>query len=160
LAPFEDGSFGAVVCQFGVMFFPDRQAAFAEINRVLRPGGAFLFNTWDRIEANEFAHVVADAAASVFPDDPPRFLARTPYGYFDHAEIRNDLSAAGFADDSEIDLLEAQSLAATPDMPAIAFCQGTPLRSEIESRDGSLLRHVKTNVNGLIRGFVVSASAT
>src|SRR5271169_5492662 len=81
--PFEDGTFDAVVCQFGVMFFPDKRKAFSEARRVLRPGGAFIFNVWDRIEENEFAHTVTTALESVFPGDPPRFMARTPHGYND-----------------------------------------------------------------------------
>ena len=44
-----------MVCQFGVMFFPDRVAAYREIRRVLRPGGTFLFNVWNDIDSNEFA---------------------------------------------------------------------------------------------------------
>ncbi len=80
---FDDASFDAVVCQFGVMFFSDRVAGYAEARRVLKPGGSFLFNVWDHIEANEFADVVTEAAASTFPDDPPRFLARPPHGYHD-----------------------------------------------------------------------------
>ncbi len=87
--PFNDASFDAVVCQFAVMFFPDRVAGYAEARRVLKPGGSFLFNVWDRIDANEFAHVVTEAAESVFPDDPPRFLARIPHGYHD-IELTND----------------------------------------------------------------------
>ena len=76
--PFDDTWFDAVVCQFAVMFFPDRVTGYAEARRVLKPGGTFLFNVWDHIEANEFADVVTEAAALTFPDDPPRFLARTP----------------------------------------------------------------------------------
>src|SRR5205085_1947752 len=68
--PFGDGEFDAVVCQFGVMFFPDKGRAFAEARRVLRPGGAFVFNAWDRIEDNEFADVVTSALATLFPVDP------------------------------------------------------------------------------------------
>ena len=78
--PFADAEFDVVVCQFGVMFFPDKCQAFAEARRVLRPGGAFLFNAWGRIEDNEFADVVTTSLASLFPADPPRFLARTPHG--------------------------------------------------------------------------------
>lgn len=76
--PFGEASFDAVVCQFGVMFFPDRIAGYAEAHRVLKPGGSFIFSVWDEIAANEFADVVTEAAAGAFPDDPPRFLARTP----------------------------------------------------------------------------------
>lgn len=79
--PFGEGEFDAVVCQFGAMFFPDKSEAFSQARRVLKPEGVLLFNVWDRIEENEFADVVTTALASRFPDDPPRFLARTPHGY-------------------------------------------------------------------------------
>ena len=132
--PFEDATFDAVVCQFGVMFFPDRPKAFSEARRVLRPGGAFLFNVWDRIEHNEFADSVTIALESVFPDDPPRFMARTPHGYHDHAAIAADLHAGGFVSSPRISTIAARSRASSPQIPAIAYCQGTPLRSEIEAR--------------------------
>jgi SAM-dependent methyltransferase len=137
--PFEDGSFDAVVCQFGVMFFPDRAKAHAEARRVLRPGGAFLFNVWDRLETNEIAETVNDALAAVFPDDPPRFLARTPYAYHDRARIAQDLAAGGFARAPEIVTLPKISRAKSARDAAIAYCQGTPLRGEIEERPGSSL---------------------
>src|SRR4249920_2641392 len=72
--PFPDREFDAVVCQFGAMFFPDKAKAFAEARRVLRPGGTFIFNVWDRISENEFADTVTAALETVFPKDPPRFL--------------------------------------------------------------------------------------
>jgi len=137
--PFDDGSFDAVVCQFGVMFFPDKGKAFAETRRVLRPGGAFVFNAWDRIEDNEFADVVIEALATVFPADPPRFLARTPHGYHDTSAIAADLAKGGFATVPEISTVTRRSRAPSPRHPAIAYCQGTPLRSEIEARDKSRL---------------------
>ena len=132
--PFADQSFDAVACQFGAMFFPDKVAGYSEARRVLRPGGHFLFNLWDRISDNEFADVVTDALATVFPDDPPRFMARTPHGYHDAARIRQELEAAGFADIS-IETVEHQSKAPSPRDAAFAYCQGTPLRNEIEARD-------------------------
>ena len=137
--PFDDASFDVVVCQFGVMFFPDKAKAFAETRRVLRPGGAFLFNAWDRIEDNEFADVVTAALAALFPDDPPRFLARTPHGYHDRAAIERDLRAGGFAAPARIETIAARSAAASPRVPALAYCEGTPLRSEIVARDASRL---------------------
>lgn len=139
--PFEDGTFDAVVCQFGVMFFPDRVAGYQEARRVLKPNGRFLFNAWDRIEENEFAQVVTQAAAKLFPDDPPKFLARTPHGYHDPEVIRDELRKAGFADVS-VETREARSAAPSPRHPAVAYCQGTPLRNEIEARDASLLGSV------------------
>ncbi len=168
--PFDDSSFDVVVCQFSVMFFPDRVAGYAEAARVLKPGGAFLFSVWDHIGANEFADVVTEAAASVFPEDPPRFLARTPHGYHDVERIREDLGRAGFSRVS-ITTLEKTSSAQSPRHPAVAYCQGTPLRTEIESLDPSLLGHVTDRateaiakrfgdgaVSGKIRGHVIEAA--
>lgn len=137
--PFTDASFDAVVCQFGVMFFPDKTRAFSEARRVLRPGGVYLFNVWDRIEDNEFADVATSALESVFPNDPPRFLARTPHGYHERRSIERDLASGGFNAIPRFDTITARSRAASSQIPAIAYCQGTPLRNEIEARDASRL---------------------
>jgi ubiquinone/menaquinone biosynthesis C-methylase UbiE len=134
--PFDDGGFDCVVCQFGAMFFPDKPHAFAEARRVLAPGGIFVFNVWDRIEENDFANVILHTLASLFPADPPRFMARTPHGYNDVAAIRRDLAAGGFPE-ADIETVTARSVAATARDPAFAYCQGTPWRGEIEAR-GSL----------------------
>lgn len=134
--PFEDASFDAVVCQFGVMFFPDKAHAFAEARRVLRPGGTLLFNVWDRIETNDFACVVSDAVAGLFPEDPPDFLARLPHGYFSADAIASDLAGGGIAAAPTITTVDAISRANSADTVALAYCQGTPLRGEIEARNG------------------------
>ena len=136
--PFADGAFDLVCCQFGVMFFPDRRAGYREARRVLEPGGRFLFNVWDRIEENVFADDVTNALADVFPGDPPRFLARTPHGYHDTALIRSELEEAGFSS-VVIETRAEQSRASSPRRPALAYCQGTPLRNEIEARDAGRL---------------------
>jgi len=137
--PFEDNAYDAIVCQFGVMFFPDKAKAFAEARRVLKPGGVFIFNAWDRIEENEFADVVTTALAAVFPADPPRFLARTPHGYHDPRTIEADLVKGGFSAAPRMDTIAARSRAASARIPAVAYCQGTPLRNEIEARDTARL---------------------
>jgi len=134
--PFDDQSFDLVVCQFGVMFFPDKPHAFAEARRVLRPGGTLLFTAWDRIEDNEFTDTVTQALARMFPDDPPRFMARVPHGYFDRDQIARDLVAGGFDAVSQIETISLRSRAESAYVPAVAFCQGSPLRSEIEARTG------------------------
>ncbi len=133
--PFADGSFDLVACQFGAMFFPDKATAFGEARRVLAPGGAFVFNSWDAIGENAFAEVVTDALAMVFPADPPRFMARVPHGYSDIDAIARDLAAAGFGTAVRIDTVSATSRADSPEDVAIAYCHGTPLRNEIEARD-------------------------
>ena len=168
--PFGDGGFDVVACQFGVMFFPDKVQGYKEARRVLRPGGRFLFNVWDRIEENDFAHVVTEALAGVFPDDPPRFMARTPHGHHDVGRIREDLKSAGFADIS-VDAVDATSKAASARHAAVAFCQGTPLRNEIEARDASRLEEATNQaaaalaqrfgaaaIEGRIRALVITAA--
>lgn len=137
--PFEEGEFDAVVCQFGIMFFPSKSKAFSEARRVLRAGGVLLFNVWDRIEENEFAHTVTTALESLFPEDPPRFMARTPHGYYDLALVERDLQGGGFVAPPQVDTVAARSRAGSPRIPALAYCQGTPLRNEIEARDKSRL---------------------
>jgi len=137
--PFSDESFDVVVCQFGAMFFPDKPGAFSEARRVLRSGGAFIFNVWDTIDHNEFAAAVTFALEQVFPDDPPRFMVRTPHGYSDTTAIAQHLVEGGFEQGPVITTVTAKSCAASANIPAIAYCQGTVLRSEIEARDPSWL---------------------
>lgn len=168
--PFEVASFDVVFCQFGAMFFPDRTAGYAEARRVLRPGGRFVFTVWDRIEDNAFADEVTSAVAEIFPQDPPRFLARTPHGYHDIALIRSDVSRAGFTS-IEIETREKTSRSPSARDVATAYCQGTPLRNEIEARDANALqaatdraaqviasRHGEGPVAGKIQAHVIVAA--
>ena len=148
--PFADAAFDAVVCQFGVMFFPDKAGAFQEARRMLAPGGLFLFNVWDRIEENEFACTATEALAEMFPQDPPRFMARTPHGYHDLALIGRDLKLGGFQSQPRITTVPTRSRASSARIPAIAYCQGTPLRNEIESRGGSRLTEATQVVESAI----------
>jgi len=124
---------------------------------------------WDRIGENQFAYVVTQALARLFPQDPPCFMARTPHGYHDVAKIRQALTAAGFASIS-IETRDDISPAPSPRDPAIAYCQGTPLRNEIEALDPSgleaatqecahavALRFGNGPVKGRIRAHVITA---
>jgi ubiquinone/menaquinone biosynthesis C-methylase UbiE len=167
--PFEDESFDAVVCQFGAMFFPDKAGAYAEAYRVLRPGGLFLFNVWDRLEENEFAETITVALGRLFPADPPQFLARTPHGYSDPEVIRRDVTSGGFTKPAAVTTVTAHSRAASCEHPAIAYCQGTPLRSEIETHGATRLeeatacaaeaiaqRFGRENLEGRIQAHVVT----
>lgn len=167
--PFADASFDAVACQFGAMFFPDRVKGYAEARRVLRPGGRFVFNVWDRIEENEIPHVVHETLQQVFPESPPQFFIRTPHGYFDAGRIEADLTAAGFTDIA-IETVTHRSRAASPQDPATAFCQGTPMRGEIEARgtpglaavtqaaaDALARRFGNGPIEGRIQALVISA---
>jgi ubiquinone/menaquinone biosynthesis C-methylase UbiE len=167
--PFADTSFDAVICQFGAMFFPDKVQGYREARRVLKPGGHYIFNVWDRISDNQFADVVTNAMAALFPEDPPRFLARTPHGHHDADQIRRDLNTAGF-EEITIEAVEHRSKAASPRDPAVGFCQGTPLRSEIEAHGATRLQEATDRaaeaiaqrfgdgaVDGRIRALVISA---
>jgi ubiquinone/menaquinone biosynthesis C-methylase UbiE len=147
--PFEDATFDVVCCQFGVMFFPDRVGGYREVRRVLKPGGRLVFNVWDRIEENVFADEVTNALAAMFPSDPPRFLARTPHGYHDQPLIRDELTRAGFANVT-IETRSKQSLAPSPRHPALAYCQGTPLRNEIEAKGAGQIHAATEHVAGAI----------
>ena len=126
--------------------FPTASPAYREARRVLKPGGRFLFSVWDRIEENVFADDVTNALAEIFPNDPPRFLARTPHGYHDTALIRSELEDAGFSR-VEIDTRAEQSRAPSPRLPAVAYCQGTLLRNEIEAQGSG-----KTGSGDRLRG--------
>jgi ubiquinone/menaquinone biosynthesis C-methylase UbiE len=168
--PFPDAAFDAVVCQFGVMFFPDKPKAYREARRVLKPGGHFIFNVWDGIEHNEFADLVTAAVADMFADDPPRFLARTPHGYHDKEAIIAEVKNAGFVNVAA-ETVTQRSVAPTCRDPALGYCQGTPLRNEIELRDSSRLaeateaaagrikaRFGSGPVDGMIQAHVITAS--
>lgn len=151
--PFPDGSFDLVACSFGMMFMPDKPAAFGEALRVLRPGGRMIFTVWDRIETSPVMHLVEEAVAGLFPDNPPRFLSRTPCGYRDAARIEQDLHAAGFTS-IEIETLPREAEVTSPDIPAMGLTQGTPLRGEIEARDPAALpRATEAALKALVAHF-------
>jgi len=149
--PFPDASFDCVACQFGAMFFPDKVHAFAEARRVLKPGGVFIFNVWDRIEDNVFADEVGRALARVFPQDPPRFMQRTPHGYHDRDAIGLHLEGAGFKG-AKMQTLAVKSRAPDPMNVAVAYCQGTPWRAEIEAR-GSLQEATQASAKAIEAKF-------
>jgi ubiquinone/menaquinone biosynthesis C-methylase UbiE len=128
--PFPNCSFDAAVCQFGVMFVPDKAAAMRESYRVLRSGGAFLFNVWDSFEANPFGQIAHSTIASFFDHDPPTFY-EIPFSFHDSTVIRKLLRDAGFE--------KIQS-----------FSETKPCRS------GSARRFA----TGLVRGNPVGAEAT
>lgn len=169
--PFDDHSFDVVACQFGAMFFPDKVKGYSEARRVLKPRGHLIFNVWDRISNNEFADVVTQELTALFPCDPPLFMARVPHGYYDVEKIRQDLGVAGFTNIS-IETIDHVSKAASPKDAAIAFCQGTPVRNEIETRDASRLEEATQAaadalarrlgvgpIKGRIRAHVITATA-
>ena len=143
--PCRDESFDAVVCQFGIMFFPDKVQGNREAHRVLRDGGRYLLVIWDKLSANPSQRVVEEALKPMFPDNPPSFISRMPFGYSEHEQIEADLHAAGF-EDVEIETIEGRSRAISPHHAAIGLTQGSPMRLEIEARDPSRLNEATERV--------------
>lgn len=166
--PFGDEQFAALVCQFGVMFFPDRPAAFAEAARVLQPGGTYVFTTWDRIEHSELAAQIEAAIARVLPERPPDFMSRVPHGYADPDQVRRDVAGSGL----EITGLERVVLRGHAESVAAmtrGFCLGSPLRfqltelgdpADIAERAAAELtaRYGAGPVDGSMAAFVVTAA--
>lgn len=132
--PFADASFDTLVCQFGVMFFPDKAASYGEVLRVLKPGGRYLFNVWDAWENNPFARIAHDVVAGFFPDDPPGFY-RVPFGYCDKDLIAGSLDDAGFSD-IDIETVEVTSAIPSAEDFASGLVYGNPLLEEIVERGG------------------------
>jgi ubiquinone/menaquinone biosynthesis C-methylase UbiE len=147
--PMESGSFDVVICQFGVMFFPEKGQGFREALRVLRPAGRYLFSVWGNISENEFADVVTDALAEIFPHDPPRFLARTPHGYHDADHLRREVIEAGFSD-VQVETVEHLTRCGSSRDVAVAYCQGTPLQGEIVARDPAGLERATLHASGAL----------
>jgi SAM-dependent methyltransferase len=156
--PFEADSFDALLCEFGVMFFPDKAAGYSEAARVLKAGGRYLFNVWGDLKGNEAARVAHETIARLFPDDPPGFLGRVPYGYYDVPAIEAALNQAGFASVKHETVEEAPL--ANARSAAIGLVQGNPVRSEIEARDPNALGRVTEAVAQALEQHFGSATFT
>jgi ubiquinone/menaquinone biosynthesis C-methylase UbiE len=131
--PFPDASFDAIVCQYGVMFFPDKVQAMREARRVLTPGGRYVFNVWDSLEHNPISRTVHETLRGMFPADPPLFLAKLPFGWSDHAEIQRTVRAGGFTS-CAIETLAFPCEAPTAQHAAIAWLESTPLFPALQER--------------------------
>ena len=134
--PFPDEAFDAVICQFGVMFVPDKALCAREARRVLKPGGAFLFNVWDSLAANPLGKIPHETIARYFEKDPPAFY-QVPFGYYDQAEIRRVLEGAGFRD-VRMEVVSKSSGNTRVEDAAAGLVQGTPVSVAIAERDPSL----------------------
>ena len=132
---FDDASFDVVACQFGVMFFPDRVKGHAEARRVLTPRRpAVLQCVGPHRDQRVHPHGLAQALAETFPDDPPRFMARTPHGYHDPDLILQRPGTRRLQRDRHRSRRSYQPRALAASSPRSRWCQGTPMRGEIEAR--------------------------
>ncbi len=147
--PFGDGSFDLVVCQFGVMFFPDKIRAGREARRVLTSGGRYLLVSFDRLDLNPVPKAAEDAVVALFPDDPPQYMERGPFSYADPAVIEQDLLEAGFTD-IQLETVALSSHVSARDA-AQGLVLGSPFRAEIELRDPSALDRALNAVTEALR---------
>ena len=150
--PFEDSSFDLVACQFGVMFFPDKVRGNSEVRRVLRNGGHYLIAIWDAIERNPMSDLAQTTMIDLFPDNPPMFMKRGPFSYYERDWIERDLKAAGFADIS-IDTVTLMSRSGSADEAARGLCYGSPMRLELEEYGAGALDDVFANLSKAAQRF-------
>jgi SAM-dependent methyltransferase len=134
--PFDDASFDAVVCQFGLMFLPDKVQGFREARRVLRRGGVLLVSMWLSKEDNPHTLVIEEVLEGLFPDDPPRFM-ELPHGYHDAELVRIDMEAAGW-DDAELEVVRIEGIGPSAAEFASGFAKGSPLTHELIARGADL----------------------
>lgn len=132
--PFEDSEFDLMVCQFGVMFFPDKTASYREAARVLQSGGTYIFNVWSAMSENPFSQLAHEVTAKFFPDNPPGFY-KVPFHYGDPEDVRADLAAAGWQD-VEHETIQLNKTIDNPEAFATALVYGNPLIDEIRERGG------------------------
>lgn len=150
--PFEDSSFDLVVCQFGVMFYPDKVRGNAEARRVLRDGGHYLLAIWDRIERNELSQLAHETMQRQFPDNPPMFMKRGPFSYYDRDAIEADLRAAGFAS-VNIETVELKSRSGSAEDAARGLTYGSPMGIELEDYGPGALDRVFEDFSRAARAY-------
>ena len=144
--PFGDQDFDLVVCQFGVMFYPDKVQGNREARRVLRDGGTYLLAIWDQIERNAMSDLAYQAMQRLFPDNPPQFMKRGPFSYYEPEWIERDLKAAGFTDIA-IDTVERMSRSASAEDGARGLVYGSPMGVELEEYGEGALDRVFEEVS-------------
>ncbi len=147
--PFPDGSFDAVVCQFGVMFFPDKDKGHREARRVLTSRGRYLFSVWDAHRHNAFGRIVHETIGSFFQDDPPRFY-EVPFGYHRIDPIKESLLAAGF-DGIEVSVVRQRRQVADFAALARGTVFGNPVFDQIRQRGGAEPSKVQEAVAAAMR---------
>ena len=143
--PFDDDSFDLVVCQFGLMFYPDKVKGNAEARRVLRDSGAYLFAVWDQIERNLLSHLANESMRKAFPDNPPQFMVRGPFSYHEPEWIERDLREAGFGD-IKIETVNLTSRSPSSEDAARGLCYGSPMGIELEEYGPAALDYVFENL--------------
>ncbi|MDP5226253.1 MULTISPECIES: methyltransferase domain-containing protein [Arthrobacter] len=130
--PFDDHSFDAMVCAFGVMFFPDRPAAYREARRVLAPGGRLALAVWDSLANNPLPRAVAEALAELGLTQATSFLERVPFSLADPWKLGTELEQAGFSQ-VRVETVAHESAVTTAGIVARSHVLGTPTLNHVEA---------------------------
>ena len=141
---FPDENFDLVVCQFGLMFMPDKMKAVSEIFRVLRKGGRFVFNTWDKIERNGVIYLGNQIICSYFPENPPSFY-RVPFSLSQPDQLETMLVAEGFKN-IKVNSVEKVGISPSAKEAAIGIVEGNPIYGHIIEKDLKLVDVIRTAV--------------
>lgn len=130
---FHNSQFDLIVCQFGVMFFPDKQQNFREVNRVLKNGGKYIFNTWESVGKNPRIDLMWKVMCEVFGNETPDFLQKGPHSFFDKNKIEQLLKIAGFKN-VKIETVAKTPQYSQPDDLIKGFCDGSPLANYLREK--------------------------
>lgn len=139
--PFADGAFDLVICQFGLMFFPDKARGMREFHRVLSPGGHLLLSVWDSFDHNPLGALTHTTIAEFFPVDPPEFY-KIPFGFHDVGELRKLTTAAGFRN-IEIETISFQAESRSATDTAKGLIRGNPVANAIRDRAPGKLKEIE-----------------
>ena len=148
--PFSDNSIDLVICCFGYMFVPDKTKAFAEVYRVLKPGGHFLFSTWDKLENNP-ASYISRCMAKQYLEEPLPASYDLPTSMSDESGIRSLLQDAGF---SKLSVEKVKLLTAIPTAKeaALGFVQGGGVYDEVRKRKSGSIDEIKIRLEKELAG--------
>ncbi|CAN5256596.1 methyltransferase domain-containing protein [soil metagenome] len=166
--PFERESFDLVVCQFGVMFFPDKPAAFAGIYNVIKQGGKFLFNTWDNLDFNFLNKIIDSVLKDMLKEKSPDFLEKGPFSFYDKKLIREMLTEAGFNNIS-VDVVPKQLIVSDVENIVKGFTTGSPLAAYLMEQEAEIRNEIcdklktkiikeygETNINISLQAIICS----
>ncbi len=143
--PFSDNSFDCVVCQFSFMFLPDKQKGFNEAWRVLKPGGQFIFVTWDKAENNITLYISQQTILQFLKTDPPAYFGKAYSAMNNLDDLMEYTKVAGFAN-TTIEKVTLVGQSTTAMDAAIGFVEGNSIIKEILKEGPELLQTIKTTI--------------
>jgi ubiquinone/menaquinone biosynthesis C-methylase UbiE len=147
--PFDENTFDHIICQFGVMFFPDKKKGFDEAYRVLQTNGRFLFNVWDSLEMNPRSAIIKQIMQEIMGDEAPDFLSKGPYSYYDKDIIEASLESAGFKN-IKLEVVQKTAYYAFAEDLIKGFVDGSPLSAYLVQQSPSLQQKIKDRLKQVI----------